>query len=120
MAKKSDDLRTDECQCENCTLTRGEEEVDFMSAEYDDFDHALLANDAPIPDDMLKPVTTEELLEAQMGDMLCSKVRARLNGGELLPFALKKSASSSAPWNHVHRSSSRLPSSESPASEPLS
>ena len=37
------------------------------------------------------PVTTEELLEAQLADEFCARLRSRLNGGEELPFAFDDS-----------------------------
>lgn len=77
-----------ECHFEKCTLARNDEECDFLSAYYDDFDHALIASEPPIPDDMLKTVTTEESLAYKLGDMFSQQIKARLSQGKVLPFQL--------------------------------
>lgn len=47
--------------------------------------------DDPVPE-MFVPVTTENLVGEQFGDPFCTKVRARLNGGETLPFRVNELA----------------------------
>lgn len=46
-------------QCKNCKFAK-KEEVNFLSAEYDDFENALIASEAPLPDEMFTPISTKE------------------------------------------------------------
>ena len=67
---------------------KNEEEVDFIEFDYEEEDHVLVTNSASRQEENLKTITVEELLRAQQEDDFCSAVRARLNGGERIPFAL--------------------------------
>ena len=74
-----------------CFMIEGDDivhndEIDFISADYAEFDEMLVTENAEPPADLLTPVVVEELLQAQAADSFCQEVRSRLNGGEELPF----------------------------------
>ena len=64
------------------------DEVDFIVEEFA-YDDALRTTETDMPhSDLLAAVTLKELVLAQASDAFCKVIRARLNGGQDLPFAV--------------------------------
>ena len=66
--------------------TMSQDDDEFMELDFE-YDDAILATEETTDDEaMLRPVSVEELIQAQTSDPFCVRIRQRLNGGQQLPF----------------------------------
>ena len=76
------------------------DDTDFISADYAEFDEMLVTENAEPPADSLTPVGVEELLHAPAADSFCQEVRSGLNGGMSCPSSTMNADTSSAQCRH--------------------
>ena len=80
------------------------DEIDFISADYAEFDEMLVTENAEPSADLLTPVGVKELLQAQPADPFCQELRSRLNGGRSCPSLNMIADTSFAPCKDDYKS----------------